>query len=100
LTIRGQTPRELKGHGAIETTSAAEEKEERVAMDERSLPAKTTSAAARDAMGDETSAAGVANGAGFRPTTSAGAGDAMGRRAAAARCDGDESVVRDAGCEP
>jgi hypothetical protein len=65
-----------------------------------SLPAKTTSAAAGDAMGDETGAAGVANEAGFRRTTSAVAGDAMGRRAAAASCDGDESVVRAAGCEP
>jgi hypothetical protein len=69
-------------------------------MDERSLPAKRTSAAAGDVMGDETSAAGVANEAGYRPTTSAGAGDATGRRAAAASCVGDESVVRDAGCEP
>jgi hypothetical protein len=29
-----------------------------------------------------------------------GGGDVMGRRAAAASCVGDESVVRDAGCEP
>jgi hypothetical protein len=49
-------------------------------MDERCLPAKTTSAAAGDAMGDGTSVAGVANEAGFRPTTSAGG-----------RCDGEES---------
>jgi hypothetical protein len=37
LRIRGQTPRELKGHRAIEMTAAAEEKEERVGMDERKL---------------------------------------------------------------
>jgi hypothetical protein len=44
-------------------------------MDERCLPAKTTSAALGDAMGDATSAAGVANEAGFRPTTSEGGGE-------------------------
>jgi hypothetical protein len=59
-------------------------------MNERCLPAKTTSAAARYAMGDRTSAAGVANEVGFRPRTSAG--DVTGRRAAAASCVGDESV--------
>jgi hypothetical protein len=37
LRIRSRTPRELKDHGAIETTAAAEEKEERVDMDERKL---------------------------------------------------------------
>ena len=44
-------------------------------MNERCLPAKTTSAALGDVMGDATSAAGVANEAGFRPTTSGGGCD-------------------------
>jgi hypothetical protein len=62
-----------------------------------SLPTKTTSAAAGNAMGDET---GVANEGSLRRKTSAVARDVMGRRAAAASCDRDEIVVRAAGCEP